>query len=681
MDREAEETPFSQLTYDEKRKYFIDGEVPPLAGLEYYVGGVFDGWFDPDAAFRPVAYSSLVNGFDRRNQHGQSWITSIKDQGATCASCWSFASVWALEWVVNVYYNQHLNLNLSEQDTLSCTAGGNNCEVGGLPSDALVRIQNYGVVDEACFSYQGADLACSAKCSIPSDLIKITWKIDASWSNRLYYPQSEYEVKRMLIEHGPITAGLGNFRHVMVLVGYEKDLQDGRTIWIFKNSWGLGHGEDGYVRAKTEIENMRWTHAIQAPLSSESNYQIQCTDADQDGYCNWGISEQMPSSCVALSCKVQKDCNDADATQWMYKSDYSCEEIKIEIVIPDPIDEEVIEEDIPVDPEPIDVSISSQITYPQNNMVFYNGKNDGFTAKVKVEQEGYEVYEIWSVEFNIYRTLTNAWSNPQDEDSLDYQHYQTIYGQYFRTEGWTPGEYLIKAVVRDSMWNVIHSSQWVSFEIKQVQQVTTWIVADTCSIDLVLGTHTCYDIAEMTFLQVADAKALLKLNLAPRNWKKWRAIFDVQFLGSDPSQWKRNAAETWLVNVGDSSSNNGRAGDGGTQSNDSELQIANTSFNVYASDYGGSTLLFQKKDIFNSSSQNSAGYRLKFSVSNNQIERYGGEVYPDLFSSPYIFALNGQYDSSGPTNYDIYAAFNRTIASSYRDGAGVSTVDIKIIYE
>lgn len=46
-------------------------------------------------------------------------------------------------------------------------------------------------------------------------------------------------------------------------------------------------------------------------------------------------------------------------------------------------------------------------------------------------------------------------------------------------------------------------------------------------------------------------------------------------------------------------------------------------------------------------------------------------------NSPYLYALDGQPDTEGLVNYDIYAAFNRSISSS-RPGSGVSKVTIYV---
>ena len=72
----------------------------------------------------------------------------------------------------------------------------------------------------------------------------------------------------MIIDHGPLSGGIFSWIHAMVLVGYDKDSDDGRTVWIFKNSWG-DWGDAGYLYFKGEISDIGWTHALLYPVFSE----------------------------------------------------------------------------------------------------------------------------------------------------------------------------------------------------------------------------------------------------------------------------------------------------------------------------------------------------------------------------------------------------------------------------
>ncbi len=342
----AGETPISILTYEEKKKLFLKPTVPNLQGFEYYLGGIFEIKSTTPSSPRT---SNLVKNFTWGNRHGQNWMTHVKDQ-RSCGSCWAFASTGALESVTNLYFNQFLDLDLAEQDALSCSGAG-SCK-GGLPGKTLDYFQSTGVVNESCFPYSILDESCSNKCSSPDDLIQVSGKISFGSPS---YPKTEDTLKRMIIENGPLSGGITSLGHTMTLVGFNQD-SDGKTVWIFKNSWGNSWGKElnskglhdwggdgqannGYAHIKLDIDNIGWTHALQTPIISSNNYSIDCEDNDGDQYCNWGISKIKPSTCPSF-CKVQPDCDDFNPDVGLFDTNYNCgdtDEIDVVIDEPDPL--------------------------------------------------------------------------------------------------------------------------------------------------------------------------------------------------------------------------------------------------------------------------------------------------------------------------------------------------------
>jgi hypothetical protein len=167
-------------------------------------------------------------------------------------------------------------------------------------------------------------------------------------------------------------------------------------------------------------------------------------------------------------------------------------------------------------------------------------------------------------------------------------------------------------------------------------------------------------------------ETVLKLNLDPAKSLFNAAIFDIQY---DANPWG------WSVNIGDSRSNNGYKGDGGDQSNDAELQIganindypSHNDMFVYGNDnYKDGQPLVKVPDIV------SQGSTLSLTVFNNQIQWNNHSGNSGNLNSPYLYALDGQSDFEGPVNYDIFAAFNRSIDGIYRPGSGVSQVKITL---
>jgi PKD repeat protein len=321
-------TEVGELTYAEKKLLFGQSTFP--AGFEFYAGGVISAGDETETIMLKSATSSqYADDWDWRNRHGRNWITPVARQGS-CGSCWAFAAAGATEAMVNLFFNQLLNLNLAEQELLSCTSG--TCS-GGYPSTALNYITNNGIVDENTFPYVTSKVSCDNKGTNPSELIKIGGKVDFGsgvWS------KTEDNLKKMLIQMGPLSGGLTDWNHAMALVGYKvvkegdtffyRDLNKsrywktveagdpliGKTVWIFKNSYGTSFGDQGYVYVETAISNVNWTHAIKPSVTSHvKTYKVICEDRDGDGYYYWGIGPK-PAGC---DCPDTPDGDDSDPTR------------------------------------------------------------------------------------------------------------------------------------------------------------------------------------------------------------------------------------------------------------------------------------------------------------------------------------------------------------------------------
>lgn len=187
----------------------------------------------------------------------------------------------------------------------------------------------------------------------------------------------------------------------------------------------------------------------------------------------------------------------------------------------------------------------------------------------------------------------------------------------------------------------------------------------SCTIDLVTNTHTCGGISALRFiLSPSGGKTVVTLKLDPRTSGFFQARFDVTY-NAEPSGF--------TVNIGDSASNDGGAGDARTQSNDSELQIFARQFTLFGSDLTSNKVL----RVIEGFAEN--GKTVSFTIGNNHVDWRTAAGATGVFDSPLIYALNGQPDGEGPINYDIYAAFNRVIGDPSRSGSGVSRVVITLI--
>jgi hypothetical protein len=160
----------------------------------------------------------------------------------------------------------------------------------------------------------------------------------------------------------------------------------------------------------------------------------------------------------------------------------------------------------------------------------------------------------------------------------------------------------------------------------------------------------------------------ITLNGSPYN----QAMFQVQYA----------AAPTGMtVNIGDSSTNNGFGGDFGTQSNDAEINIGDIPGGTRTRDlfiFGKDGTPVNPNPLAQIPNFVDNGVVANLTVRNDFFAWNNNQGSSGNLTSPYRYALNGQPDTEGPVNYDIYAAFNRDIAGSGRFGTGVGQVIITL---
>lgn len=339
----AGKTALSNLTYSQKKDVFgaIDDSFV-TDGLEYYVGGYFvvhsnDQEIETEAQSDNLSSNSnYVESFDWRNRHGKNWMTSVKSQilpqnTLGNGGCWAFAACATVESAINLQFNRLLDYDLSEQELGSCTSG--SLHTGGNSGNALSYIKNNGIVTEECMPFENADtVSCSKKCDTPNDVIHI--------ANNQAISSNEETLKSILINKGPIPSGFsnGHTNHAMCLCGYgiihEGDIIEsvpytshapvrieieagneliGKTYWIYKNSYGVSSGINGYFYAVYEkASTMYHSYSISYPITSEiySQNDVLIEDADGDGYYFWGLGTK-PQKCP-VCCPDIPDGDDAN---------------------------------------------------------------------------------------------------------------------------------------------------------------------------------------------------------------------------------------------------------------------------------------------------------------------------------------------------------------------------------
>lgn len=315
---QAGETAFSRMSFEDKKARCASGRVPILHGFDYYVGGVFALPESNEAG--KGGGSGPVSRFDWREKHlandpgspyydgdptGGGWMTPVTEQA--CSDCWVHASVGMLEAIINLSLNRHRDVDLSEQDLLSCSGGG-DCD-GGQISDALNYIVADELVSELCFPYQGQPTPCIQHCAEPMIIAHLAGVTEVPLD------LGEEAIKLALIQHGPLTFGIQDWWHYVVLVGFDRDPLDNQTIWIIKNSYGEDWGQSGFGRLKLPMDEIYSVYGVSGARLIEQGQAASsaCRDADGDGYAAWGLNVQRPTGCQSTN--GQQDCNDADPSE------------------------------------------------------------------------------------------------------------------------------------------------------------------------------------------------------------------------------------------------------------------------------------------------------------------------------------------------------------------------------
>jgi len=189
----------------------------------------------------------------------------IRDQGH-CGSCWAFGATEAFEDRICIATKGELQLNLSEQNMISCDYAGLGCN-GNIPISAWLYLTAMGVPTEECIPYRsgetGSAWGCSYKCE-NSTISDRRYKCKHPWINF-----TTKGIKNEIMARGPVETAMGvredfmSYKtgvyeyvhgkflgaHAVKLLGWGKT-EEGVEYWLAQNSWGTKWGEDGFFKIK-----------------------------------------------------------------------------------------------------------------------------------------------------------------------------------------------------------------------------------------------------------------------------------------------------------------------------------------------------------------------------------------------------------------------------------------------
>lgn len=326
------------------------------ANLRYYVSGLYEiGERGQRSTSNFV--SSYAESFDwTQLRHDKEWITPIKNQ-VDDGPCMIYAAVGVAEAMTNLYFNDTINLNLSETFIIKCT-DFNQTEYSSYTYDIpMYIIYTDSVIDEYSATHPDSNWPTNNR-PYGLESIRFSDVIEVSPTGLSLDAFSD-SIKKHLINDGPGLWGsrfpnnpYASFQnHYMALVGYgTTHIGDqhfiitnnssnivtidasmaGKTFWKFKNSYGDSQAHYLTLVFNETAERLP-AYFAQSPIFRRGypDRRIKCKDRDGDGYFNWGISKTPPVTLPAWAF-AERDADDADATIGALYEDGTVETVSLD---------------------------------------------------------------------------------------------------------------------------------------------------------------------------------------------------------------------------------------------------------------------------------------------------------------------------------------------------------------
>jgi len=337
----ATSTSSSYMSYSNKRNlYGLESDDYNNYSEEHYASGPLDfpPLSQPLLSFPSTSSlkSNTAFSFDWRFRHGATnkdspyynehegcsgWINQMRDQQFEewkCGTCVFFGTIAMVENVLNLYYNRHIDYDLSEKATAVCNFRQKPVCNGKGFLFPIESITKDGLMKESCYPYiQPMQEPCTAKdlaysnCT-DKEIVRVN-------SNFITVPKpilskDDADVAycmRKLVKYGPFYSG--KEEHAYCVVGWDIDI-DNNLHWYYKNSnfdqnKTVHDGID--VAAKDELVTIGYLG------EKTSNYDLintipDCVDLDRDGYYTWTDITTCPSGAYTAF----KDLDDHNNQIW-----------------------------------------------------------------------------------------------------------------------------------------------------------------------------------------------------------------------------------------------------------------------------------------------------------------------------------------------------------------------------
>lgn len=216
--------------------------------------------------------------FDSRNN---GWVSSVKDQGNNCGSCWAFASCAAIE---SSWLRQGGNaVDLSEDNLIDCH-GFNEapCAGGSFYMTQALLSMHKGILSESADPYTPLIQNCAFNASFPPaplayveevrflppviDTIKAAILNHGAVASSMYFTMSNYNPANYKYYDSVIDTSDYPNAHCITIVGWNDTMNfSGATNpggWIIKDSYGSSWANGGYFYCSFEDAGILSENAI-----------------------------------------------------------------------------------------------------------------------------------------------------------------------------------------------------------------------------------------------------------------------------------------------------------------------------------------------------------------------------------------------------------------------------------